>query len=278
MWVQQEYELELMDYLRVFWWGKWIVVACFVLAVGIAAAVIWTKPPSYSVTGSYEVRETLSLYAPSLETPSLYVPPQETLSVYVPPKYVAILTKYAVQALPDLNTAGLQRSVSQRDPNLIDVSISGTASPKAVETTLASSIAGLEEGLVTQVEQALARERARAGTEFDQLTGQVAALRVRMAGETNEAVRVALGENVAALEMALAGVTVRRDGLGVLVAKELVSLREINRSTVVEVARNAKTTLAVAGFLGLFLGTLLAFFVHYLVTVARKDRAACGRA
>ena len=276
--MQQEYELELMDYLRVLWWGKWIVLACFVLAVGIAAAVIWTRSPSYSVTGSYEVQESLSLYAPSLETPSLYVPPQETLSVYVPPKYVAILTKYAVQALPDLNAAGLQRSVSQRDPNLIDVSISGTASPKAVETTLASSIAGLEEGLVTQVEQALARERAKAGTEFDQLTGQVAALRVRMAAEGNEAVGVALGENVAALEMALAEVSVRRDGLGVLVAKELVSLREIDRGSVVEVARNAKTTLAVAGFLGLFLGVLLAFFVHYLVTVARKDRAACGRA
>jgi len=256
MWVQQEYELELMDYLRVLWWGKWIVVACFVLAVGIAAAVIWTKPASYSVTGSYEVRETLSLYAPS--------------------QNAAMLAKYAVQALPDLNAAGLQRSVSQRDPNLIDVSISGTASPKAVESSLASSIAALEVGLVAQVEEALARERGRADTEFGQLIGQVAILRARMAAEGNAAVGLALGENVAALEMALAEASVRRDGLGALVSKELVSLREIDRSSVVEVARNVKTTLAVAGFLGLFLGALLAFFVHYLVSAARKDKAACG--
>ena len=254
--MQQEYELELMDYLRVLWWGKWIVVACFVLAVGIAAAVIWTKPASYSVTGSYEVRETLSLYAPS--------------------QNAAMLAKYAVQAVPDLNAAGLQRSVSQRDPNLIDVSISGTASAKPVEAALNSSIAALETGLVGQAEQALARERGRADTEFGQLIGQVDILRARMAGETNEAVLKAFAENVATLEARLAEVSVRRDGLSVLVSRELTSLREINRSSVVEVARNAKITLAVAGFLGLFLGALLAFFVHYLVSAARKDKTACG--
>jgi len=262
----EEYELELVDYLRVIWWGKWIVLACFVLAVAVSAVAIWAKPPSYSVSGSYGVQETLSLY----------VPCQEALSLDGPSSYLATLTKCAVQALPDLNAAGLQRSVSQKDPSFIDVTISGTASPQAVESALASSIAALEAGLVTQVEQALARERAKAETEYEQLTGQVTILRARMAGEASEAVRVALGENVAALEMALAGVTVRRDGLGALVSKELVSLREIDRSSVVEVARNAKTTLAVAGFLGLFLGALLAFFVHYLVSAARKDKAACG--
>jgi hypothetical protein len=271
----EEREVELIDYLRVVWWGKWIVVACFVLAVGIAAAFLWTKPPSYSVTGSYEVRETLSLYAPSLETFSLYAPSLETPSLYVPPQYEAIPKKYAVRDLPNPSAAGLQRSVSQKDPNLIDVVVSGTASPQAVESALVSSMATLEAGLVAQVEQALAREREKAGTEFEQLTGQVARLRVRMAGEASEAVRVALGENVAALEMALAGASVRRDGLAALVSKDLISLREIHRSSVVEVARNAKTTLAVAGFLGLFLGTLLAFFVHYLVTVGRRDKAAC---
>lgn len=255
---QEGYELELMDYLRVLWWGKWIVLACFVLAVGVAAAAVWTKAPSYVATGSYEVQETLSLYAPS--------------------ENAATLAKYAVQALPNLGVAGLQRSASQKDPNLIGVAISGTASPKAVESALASSIAALETSLVAQVEQALARERAKAETEFEQLTGQVARLRVRMAGEASEAVRIALGENVAALEMALAGVSVRRDALGTLVAEDLVSFREIDRGSVVEVARNAKTTLAVAGLLGLVVGMLLAFFVHYLISAARRDKAACGGA
>lgn len=251
-----EHEVELIDYLRVLWWGKWVVVACFALAVGVAAAVIWTNPPSYSVTGAYEVRETLSLYVQS--------------------QNAAMLAKYAVQALPNLNAAGLQRSVSQKDPNLIDVSISGTASPKAVESALASSIAALEAGLVTQVEQVLARERGRADTEFGQLIGQVDILRERMAGETNEAVLKAFPEKVATLEACLAEASVRRDGLSVLVSRELISLREIHRSAVVEVARNAKTTLAVAGFLGLFLGALGAFFAHYLISAARKDKEASG--
>lgn len=254
----EEHEVELIDYLRVLWWGKWIVLACFVLAVGIAAAVIWAKPAGYSVTGSYEVRETLSLYVSS--------------------QSAAMLTNYAVQALPNLNTPRLQRSVSQKDPNLLDVTISGTASPKAVEAALTSSTAALEAGLVTQVEQALARERGRVETEFGQLIGQVDILRERMAGETNAAVLKAFPEKVATLEVRLAEVSVRRAELGVLVSKELVSLREIDRSSVVDVARNAKTTLAVAGFLGLFLGTLLAFLVHYLISAARRDKAACGKA
>jgi len=256
-----EHEVELADYIRILWWGRWIVLACFVLAVGIAAAVIWTKPASYSVTGSYEVRETLSLY----------VSCQETVSLDAPPLYAAILAKYAVETLPDLNAPGLQRSMSQKDPKLIDVSISGTASPKAVESALVSSIAALEAGLVAQVAQALARERTRAETEFGQLTGQVAILRARMAAEGNAAVGLALGENVATLEMALAETSVRRDGLAALVSEDLVSLREIDRPSVAEVPRNAKTTLAVAGFLGLFLGALLAFFVHYLVSASRGD-------
>jgi hypothetical protein len=135
----------------------------------------------------------------------------------------------------------------------------------------------LEAGLVAQVEQVLARERAKADTEFGQLIGQVDILRERMAGETNEAVLKAFPEKVATLEARLAEVSVRRDGLGALAPKELVSLREIHRAPVVEVARNAMMILAAAGFLGLFFGLLLAFFVHCLVTVARRDKAACGR-
>ncbi|MCX6092734.1 MAG: hypothetical protein NTX23_07710, partial [Candidatus Bipolaricaulota bacterium] len=146
-----------------------------------------------------------------------------------------------------------------------------TASPKAVEDSFASSIAALEVGLVAQVEQALARERARAEMDFEQVAGQVAILRAQMAGETREVVLKAYAEEIATLEARLAEVSVRRDGLGALAPRELVSLREIHRAPVVEVARNAKTTLALAGFLGLFLGVLVAFLTHYVISAGRGD-------
>jgi len=35
-----EYEVDLMDYLQVMWKGKWIIIACFILAVAISAAIM----------------------------------------------------------------------------------------------------------------------------------------------------------------------------------------------------------------------------------------------
>ncbi|MCD6136747.1 LPS O-antigen length regulator, partial [Candidatus Bipolaricaulota bacterium] len=39
-----DYEVDLIDYLRVIWWGKWIIIACFVVAVAVSAAIMWTRP------------------------------------------------------------------------------------------------------------------------------------------------------------------------------------------------------------------------------------------
>jgi hypothetical protein len=139
-------------------------------------------------------------------------------------------------------------------------------------------MAALEAGLVAEVEQLLAQERARAEMELGQVTGQVAMLRAQMAGEAREALLKAYGEQVAALEACVARVSVRRDGLRTLASSELVSLREIHRAPVVEVVRNTRTILAAAGFLGLFFGVLVAFFTHYVISAARKDKAACGKA
>ena len=33
----EEHEVELIDYLRVMWKGKWVILVCFVVAVGVAA-------------------------------------------------------------------------------------------------------------------------------------------------------------------------------------------------------------------------------------------------
>jgi len=247
--MQDEYQVELMDYLRILWWGKWIVLVCFALAVGAAAAVIWTKAPTYSVAGLYEVRETLSVYAAG--------------------QSATALAKNAVQALPSLNAPGLERAVSQKDPSFIALSVSGTASETEVESALTSSIAALEAALVVQAEQAVARERTRAEADSVRLTAQVALLRERLAAEKGEAAREALAAQVAKLETQVAEAAVRRDELVYLAPARLVTLHEISRSAVGEVGRSAKMTLAVAGFLGLFLGVLLAFFVHYVVTYTR---------
>lgn len=246
-----EHKDELIGYLRVVWWGKWIILVSLVLAVGIAGTAIWTSPASHSQSGSFEVQETLSLYTPS--------------------EYLETLAQFAVQSLPLLRTAGLQRVVSQKNPHLLDVTVSGAASAQEVESAFNSSLSALEAGLVTRVGLALVRERASAATEVEQLTRQVALLRQRKGQEADQAILGALGESIAALEMARVEASVRCDRLGALLAEGLVSLREIGRSPVAEMGRSLTLTLAVAGFTGLFLGTLLAFFAHYLIFTARGD-------
>jgi len=37
----EEYEVELVDYLRVVWKGKWIILTCLVVAASVA--VMWTR-------------------------------------------------------------------------------------------------------------------------------------------------------------------------------------------------------------------------------------------
>lgn len=49
----EEYDVELIDYLRVIWRGKWIILTCLVVAVAASVAVMWARPARYAVTVSY---------------------------------------------------------------------------------------------------------------------------------------------------------------------------------------------------------------------------------
>lgn len=51
----EEYEVELIDYLRVIWKGKWIILACLIVAVAFAAAVSFTRPNNYETEGTYKL-------------------------------------------------------------------------------------------------------------------------------------------------------------------------------------------------------------------------------
>ena len=56
-----DYEVDLIDYLRVIWKGKWIILACLVVALAVSAAIMWTRPNEYSGTVSYRLYQSLSV-------------------------------------------------------------------------------------------------------------------------------------------------------------------------------------------------------------------------
>jgi len=49
-----DYEVELIDYLRVLWWGKWIILGCLLVAVGASALYAGLQPTTCS--GSMDLR------------------------------------------------------------------------------------------------------------------------------------------------------------------------------------------------------------------------------
>ena len=57
-----EYEVELIDYLRVIWKGKWIILASLVIALVVTASIMWTRPNEYAGTVSYRLYESLSMF------------------------------------------------------------------------------------------------------------------------------------------------------------------------------------------------------------------------
>jgi len=66
--LMEEYEVDLRDYLRVLWQGKWVVLVCVLVAVGTAAWVSFRAPDIYRAEAVLQVERPLSL-------PSNYKPP-----------------------------------------------------------------------------------------------------------------------------------------------------------------------------------------------------------
>jgi len=64
----EEYEVDLRDYLRVLWRGKWIVLATFLVAVGVAALVSFRTPDIFRAEAVLQVERPLGL-------PTSYQPP-----------------------------------------------------------------------------------------------------------------------------------------------------------------------------------------------------------
>lgn len=45
----EEQEVDLREYMQILWRNKWVVIATFVAALGIAAAISWSQPKQYRV-------------------------------------------------------------------------------------------------------------------------------------------------------------------------------------------------------------------------------------
>jgi len=256
--------VELIDYLRTLWWGKWIILGCLVVAIGLSVLFVSLKPT------------TPAMYSGSTET---------LLREYV----TAALAGGQSEAVAMVSAVGFALpAVEDAVPDIVASFVGDhiTLSRSAAESAAAvrEALAQAETVLEQQLSLALAKELQHLAkvTRFEQsdLVAQLEILLQRLSEErasVSAFVSQALAAQIGGLEAQLAQRQAYLDALETAEPDDLFLLSPIGEPTITITASessNRKTTIAVAGFLGLMLGVLLTFFVHYLVQVRERERRA----
>ena len=252
----EEHEVELIDYLRVMWKGKWVILVCFVVALGVAAAVTWTRPGTYSETISYRLRETLSALG-----------------------ITGLDNKRVQSAVEDVDSSFSDTTLSvkgQEKGDTVRVTLSGIGTAESLDNSLDQLTASVREQMA-----AWARgEVARAVTSLDLSVRQLSrerdllkqrAIELGSPGPEDPFLQY-LAEQVATVEAELVRDQVRLETLRSAKVDDLLTVEEVSRSPVSKIGPSLRLNLAVAGILGLFIGVLLAFFLHYLAEVRKRTQ------
>lgn len=295
----EEYEVDLRDYFRVMWRKKWVILGVLLAAV-VAALLLSLKAPSrYEAEALYQLDRAPSVREIKLNPPSsqVAVAMLSSRELLQQAARELRLTDSPAGGLVSLISNGLK--VTSQKGDLLQLELKGTLSPDALRKVLAKLVelfsARLKAQFRGEIEEELSRIEKRIElleAEGSRLTGQIEGL---LGKEGNAQLKV--GE----LDATLEGFAIRQE-LSSLYARlspiqqELDSLRlskeELNDlanldweplltisppyAPAAPVGPNRAMNVAVAGVLGLFVGVLLAFFIHYMEG-GKADREAVDR-
>lgn len=199
----EEYELDLRDYLRVLWRGKWIVLATFLVAVAVAAAVSFRAPDIYRAQARLAVRLPLDLFGTAtvltLDAQSAGGAQVGVLQ-FLTPKLVAEWAKDPAHLASALGEGELDPEwvashvETQVDGEFLTLSLEGPVEPEKLRRALEGVIAALQargaqelQAVLTTRREELSRRisaweaelaRAKAQAEFqrDQILARISHL------------------------------------------------------------------------------------------------------
>jgi hypothetical protein len=263
-----EYEVELIDYLRVIWKGKWIILASLVIALLVTASIMWTRPNEYAGTIIYCLYESLSgLLAPTTPAEQGDIGNSRSNSSG---------TQKLMYAIDAIDTSSLKDGITlkvEASEDHVQITLSG-AVPIG---SLVDGIDRLTERLHAQLTEHLGAEKLRARTEselkIEQMARQSTLLEDRMTAiiSPDDPRLPYLAEKIIDLEALLVEEQVKLETLQQTDVADLFTLETVGRSSISKIGPNREMSLAVAGVLGLFCGVFLAFFIHYLMGVQEKN-------
>ena len=249
----EEYEVELIDYLRVIWKGKWIILVCLVAALSVTASLMWTRPDEYAGTITYRLYERGS---------DLLAPDAQRLA----------------RAIEAVDTSSLGKGLTlkmESNKDRVSVTLTGAVSPDNLAEGLDRLTTHVHEQLTAQLGTEKSQASAESELKISQITRQRALLEDRRTAiaSPDDPLLPYLAEKIVDLEALLAQEQVKSETLRETKATDLFTLETVGQSTITKTGPNRKMSLAIAGVLGLFLGVLLAFFIHYLIGVKEKEAA-----
>lgn len=313
-----EYEVDLREYVRILWRGKWIVVGVVVVAVGLAAVLTVRSSDAYRAEVLLAVERPVGI-------PSEYTLP--TVDLLVERVRDPKLLDRAAQGTSFTGQWLAESLQAKRQDSFVQLSLQGPVPPPELERRLGRVVAalqeetrvGLEESLarrLTEIQSQrettlaelagwdaeLARRRTTAEIARDRLRSAIAEIRadpgkLKLSVGTDATIQGYLVQKeldnlcarlqvveLALDEMERLGPTyVMGAGQQVTLKNQLAALdrEEASLRTVLSalpdpviavrgpvasgpIGTSLKMNLAVAGVLGLFMGVLVAFFVHWL--------------
>ncbi|HHR85262.1 MAG TPA: hypothetical protein ENL23_02815 [Candidatus Acetothermia bacterium] len=250
-----DYEVDLIDYLRVIWWGKWIILACLVVALAVSAAIMWTRPNEYEGAITYRI----SQFSQALG-----------ISAFDGQELINAIT----ESRPSSLDAQLSLQAKAEDER-IKVTIVGSTSPSTLSDSLALVTPFVEDQLQAVGADVVSQAMGNMQIAISQLDRQKELITQRMTDispyNPDDPLFAALAQKVADLEAALAQKQSQLEMLRDTSSNDLLVIKAVGIPSIAKIGPNRKMSVAVAGVLGLFVGVLLAFFVHYLISARERE-------
>jgi len=250
-----EYEVELIDYLRVIWKGKWIILASLVIALVVTASITWTRPNEYAGTVNYRLYESLSVFGIT------GLDKQELLNTVI-----------------DLHDSFLDDGLTltaKAQNDRVQVTLSKATSAKTLAEEFDRLISLVRDHLNLYVEKKATQAIFNTSIHINQLARQHDTLKEQIdaldSPDPEDPLYTYLAQKTVDIEALLVQEQVNLEMLQGADLTKLFTLETLGTPVVSKIGPNRKMSLAVAGVLGLFCGVLLAFFIHYLMSVQEKD-------
>ena len=193
----EEYEVDLRDYLRVLWRGKWIVLATFLAAVGVAALV------SFRAQDVFRAEAVLSLEVPPGARTNYTAPsPDSLLQRVKDPSFLNQAAALIDDTTPPSAAWFAGHLEAKKQGRFLELVLEAPLSPDTLQRYLSGVVSALEEELKTEMVQAVEERLSALATRREELQGQLARWESQLAEARTraQAQRTALLEEIAEIE------------------------------------------------------------------------------